>query len=79
MHIVLIGLAAGTLYLAVGIALVAVWSRADRRLGLNRAVAGFLVVVWPLALAAIVVLLVLFSLGEIVARVGRVGERGRRS
>jgi hypothetical protein len=78
-YYILIGLAAVTLYLAVGVALVAIWSRADPRLGLSPASAGFFVVVWPLIAIAIVLITVLYSLGEIVMVVARVGERRGRS
>lgn len=78
MHQFLIGLTIGIVYLAVGVALVAVWSRADPRLGLSPASAGFFVLAWPIVAAAIILLLVLYSLGEIVMAVARVGERWGR-
>jgi hypothetical protein len=65
-------------YLAVGVALVAVWSRADPRLGLSPPSAGFFVLAWPIVAIAIILLVVLYSLGEIVMAVARVGERGER-
>jgi hypothetical protein len=77
--IILVVIAIIIVYLAVGIALVSVWSRADPRLGLSPASAGFFVVVWPLIAIAIVLITVLYSLGEIVMVVARVGERRGRS
>jgi hypothetical protein len=79
MHQFLVGLTIGIAYLAVGVALVAIWSRADPRLGLSPASAGFFVVAWPIVAIAIILLVVLYSLGEIVMVVARVGERGERS
>jgi hypothetical protein len=79
MHQFLIGLTIGTLYLAAGVALVAIWSRADPRLGLSPSSAGFFVLAWPIVATAIILLVVLYSLGEIVMVVARAGERGRRS
>jgi hypothetical protein len=78
MHQILIGLTIGIAYLAVGIALVVVWSRADPRLGLSPPSAGFFVLAWPIVATAIILLLVLYSLGEIVMAVARLGERGGR-
>jgi hypothetical protein len=78
MHQFLIGLTIGIAYLAVGIALVSVWSRADPRLGLSPPSAGFFVLAWPIVAIAIIMLVVLYSLGEIVMAVARVRERGER-
>jgi hypothetical protein len=77
--IILVVIAITIVYLAVGVALVAIWSRADPRLGLSPASAGFFVVAWPIVAIAIILLVVLYSLGEIVMVVARVGERGERS
>jgi hypothetical protein len=79
MHQFLIGLTIGIAYLAIGVTLVAIWSRADSQLGLKPASAGFFVLAWPIVATAIILLVVLYSLGEIVMVVARVGERGRRS
>jgi hypothetical protein len=79
MHQLLISLTIGIAYLAVGVTLVAIWSRADSRLGLSPPSAGFFVLAWPIVATAIILLLVLYSLGEIVMAVARVGERRGRS
>jgi hypothetical protein len=78
MHQLLIGLTIGIAYLAIGVTLVAIWSRADPQLGLKPASAGFFVLAWPIVAIAIILLVVLYSLGEIVMAVARVGERGGR-
>jgi hypothetical protein len=76
--IIIVVIAITIVYLAVGIALVSVWSRADPRLGLSPPSAGFFVLAWPIVAIAIILLVVLYSLGEIVMAVARVGERGGR-
>jgi cell division protein FtsX len=74
-YYILIALAAGTLYLTVGIALVALLFRVVPQ-HTHDSELGFFVIFWPLLLVCVVVVLVVSSLGKIVVWLGRTRVRG---